>query len=305
MKKNHLLHFFILSLAISIQISIPGCEDKKDDNSISVDINDPTNDYQVVVQIYGMGSMSCAAGGVKLNGDDVDDAIVKINNKELTHSDSSDFTISSISPFNMLLKYFYEGNELTFTSGTKYDLQISHNGNSIASGIAYMPKTPEITNIESPYAHIINTPLVIEWDEDNYTSLFQVNCSANLEDEEGNEIEKEFEEVFSSSITTCTIPDTFFNSPGEYFISISAIYGVTEESITVNPDTTMGYNILGPSGSFLALTVFPSNPFGDGFIINVSESASIVNSKKKSKFSYKNHLLKIFNRNNFRFNYND
>ena len=63
--------------------------------------------------------------------------LVKINKKELTHSDSSDFTISSISPFNMLLKYFYEGNELTFTSGTKYDLQISHNGNSISFFLAH------------------------------------------------------------------------------------------------------------------------------------------------------------------------
>ena len=171
--KKYLLHIFMLFTAISIQISLPGCDDSDTVEVLhTVEVFEPTNDYNVIVQIFGLGPMSCAAAGVVLDNSYIENAEITINGNQLTFSDSSDFGLSSSVPIEMELKYMYGGNQISFTAGTKYILEASHNGTSIASGTAYMPKTPEITNIESPYDHSIDTPLLIEWDEDENTTLF-------------------------------------------------------------------------------------------------------------------------------------
>lgn len=299
---KYLIHLLMLTLLISIELSLPGCEDsKEDDVTHTVEVYTPTNNHKVVVQIFGVGSMSCAVAGVILDDAYVEDAGIKLNGYELTYTDSSNITFSSSIPIEMELKYQYDGNQISFAAGTEYVLEATHQGNTIASGTAFMPSSPEITNIESPYNHSLNTALTIEWDEDEYTTLYQFTCQTTIEDEDGNEIEKEFEKILSSAATSITIPDTFFSNPGEYLISITAIYGI-DSTVDINqPDTTKGYNIEGPIGSFIATAVYPSDLFGDGFVINITDSSGKTSSRAIIKKSYKDFLLEKMNRFNNQF----
>jgi len=66
--------------------------------------------------------------------------------------------------------------------------------------------------------------------------------------------------------------------------------------VSDDPDSTKGYNIEGPIGSFLVMTAYPSDPMGDGFIINIPDPNGRSNTRAILNKSYKQFLIEKINR---------
>ena len=119
----------------SVQFSACSSEDEANDESASLcsdtPTNTPTNDYMVIAQAVG-GMQSCGIVMISKDGENVNDAVVKINNTPL--------------PYDEYLGY--AGYIDASTTGAEMELEITHNGIVIASGNSCVPGTPTITNID-------------------------------------------------------------------------------------------------------------------------------------------------------------
>jgi hypothetical protein len=254
--KQLLLGIFMIFLAVTIQFTFPACEDKKSEDSHEVTVNDPTNDYTVFVQIIGMGSSGCTMGSVEILGENVDDAQVQINKQSLVYDEDSEI-------------YTDDSGVIQYSPGSKYNLVVKHNGVEIASGYTIMPSIPTITNLESPVEHSLNQSLTVEWKAVDHASAIAVLVSTSIYDTTTWEYKEYDTGLMQPSLTSYTIPDTFFNIAGEYSLSIAAYYGVLPGMDMDNPDTTKGYNLEGAAGMFITTNGFPSSPSSGNFIINV------------------------------------
>ncbi len=271
--KKTLLFVLMLSLAVTIQLTFPACEEDGDNGDIhEIDILEPTNDYEVIVQILGIGSMGCSMGEVILNGSAVLDAEVKINSTELVYDEDVE-------------TYMDESNTITYTAGTEYNLSIKHNGNTIATGYAVMPSIPTINNISSPHSHTLNTDLELEWN--NVTNASSILVTVQHEDTVTWEDEIYQSGLISGEATGFTIPGSFFDSNGEYVLTVEAYYGLAEGLDMDDIDSTKGYNIDGPAGVFMAATVFPSDLSSEGFLIRIGSQSATLGKQVVNKLSYR------------------
>ena len=263
----------MLSLAVTIQLTFPACEEDDDNGDLhQVEVLDPTNDYEVIIQIMGIGSMGCSMGDVILNGSTVTDADFKINSAEFIYDEDSE-------------AYIDESNMIAYTAGTEYNLKIKHNGNTIAAGYAVMPSIPTVNNITSPHSHTLNTDLELEWvDVSNASSIL---VTIQYEDTATWEYEIYQSGLISGEATSFTIPGSFFDSNGEYVLSIEAYYGIKEGLDMDAIDSTKGYNIDGPAGVFMAVTVFPSDLDSEGFIVQIGTQAQRLGKQIENKISYR------------------
>lgn len=267
------LFILMLSLAVTIQLTFPACEEDDDNGDLhQVEVLNPTNNYEVIVQIMGIGSMGCSMGDVMLNGSTITDADFKINSVEFIYDEDIE-------------AYMDESNMIAYTAGTEYNLSIKHNGNTIATGYAVMPSIPMVNNISSPYPHTLNTDLELEWvDVSNASSIL---VTVQYEDTVTWEDEIYQSGLISGAATSFTIPGSFFDSNGEYLLAIEAYYGIKEGPIMDAIDSTKGYNIDGPAGVFMAVTVFPSDLDGEGFIIQIGTQAQRLGKQTENKISYR------------------
>ncbi len=267
------LFMLMLSLAVTIQLTFPACEEDDDNGDLhQVEVLDPTNDYEVIIQIMGIGSMGCSMGDVILNGSTVTDADFKINSAEFIYDEDSE-------------AYIDESNMIAYTAGTEYNLKIKHNGNTIAAGYAVMPSIPTVNNITSPHSHTLNTDLELEWvDVSNASSIL---VTIQYEDTATWEYEIYQSGLISGEATSFTIPGSFFDSNGEYVLSIEAYYGIKEGLDMDAIDSTKGYNIDGPAGVFMAVTVFPSDLDSEGFIVQIGTQAQRLGKQIENKISYR------------------
>ncbi|MCK5330666.1 MAG: hypothetical protein KAK01_04590 [Candidatus Marinimicrobia bacterium] len=273
------LFILMLSLAVTIQLTFPACEENDDngDNGDNGDLHqvgvlDPTNDYEVIVQIMGIGSMGCSMGDVILNGSAVEDADFKINSVEFVYDED-------------LEVYTDQSNLIAYTAGTEYNLIIKHSENTIATGYAIMPSIPTVNNITSPYSHNLNTDLELEWVD--VTNASSILVTVQFEDTVTWEDEIYHSGLISGEATSFTIPGSFFDSNGEYVLTIEAYYGIKEGLDMDAIDSTKGYNIDGPAGIFMAVTVFPSDLDSEGFIIQIGTLAQRLGKQTENKISYR------------------
>ena len=280
--KKFLLFVLMLSLAVTIQLTFPACEEddeasNNNDDLPEVDLQevgvyDPTNNYEVVVQILGIGSMGCSMGDVMLNGSTVMDADFKINDVELIYDEDSE-------------AYMDETNLIAYTAGTEYNLSIKHNSNTIAAGYALMPSIPAVNNITSPYLHSLSTDLTLEWG--NVTNASSIMVTIQHEDTVTWEDVTYQSGLIAGNATDFTIPGSFFESVGEYVLSVEAYYGINADVDIEDIDPLKGYNISGPAGVFMVATVFPSDLDSEGFIIYIGSQSASLRKQVRDKMSYR------------------
>lgn len=262
MKLKKVITIIILCL-FSVQFNITSCSsstDSNEDGSGPADpasINTPTNDYQVVVEVISFGGFGgCSIAAVNVNDEPITNAIILVNN--VTFQNTSE----SFSNF-----YSDTLNLLTYSPKTNYTLNASHLGSTIASGTSKMPSIPQFTNMDGDIQHSLNTNLNVSWKPiDNATSIELI--IEGYSDDESSEFSSG---LIDPSLTSFTIPDTFFTIPGEYNVGIIAYNGINPgldvEDITSEGSYSESYNMVGAAGVFFAASAMEA-----GGIVNVLNS---------------------------------
>jgi hypothetical protein len=270
--------FSIIFLALlSIQFNLNSCSDENGD-SLTAPENKPTNDYEVVVEVVSFGGLAgCTTGSIALLNEPVSDAEFLLNGVQLSNDPSSIFSNLYTDTLGVI----------NYQPGTSYKLEVSHNGNVIASGDAKMPSVPEVTNLEDMDTHNLNKSLEVKWKKVNNATSLEVYIDGYVYDSAvGDSVHREYStELLSPDKVSCVIPDTLFNTPGIYVMGVTAYYGVNPGNFTVDiNDTegyTKGYNIKGAAGVFLAANVYP--PTEEGIRIVVGQVNNLQKSMNRSK----------------------
>ena len=163
LKKIAMIPLF-LSMAISVQFTLPGCESPSDsdddEDEITADIYTPTNDYYVKVQVIRFGLFGCAQATIEKDSQPIENANIAINEVKLTSNDFGNYSDTT--------------GTLEYKEGTVYMLEVRMGNSLIAMGNAIMPSAPTIENLEDSSSHSINTPLNIDWKLTQNTTSVQV-----------------------------------------------------------------------------------------------------------------------------------
>lgn len=239
---------FLLSLCVGVQIAAPRCakEDQGPDTSTISTVYTPTNDYQVVGVIAGLGFFGCAQVTVAdANGNAITNATVEVNNKIL--------------PYDADMEAYTDDDETTvldYDEGKIYELTITIDNNIIAEGIAQMPTTPEITSPTDSATHQLNQPLAVHLNKVKYATAVNVLVETPYRDADGNWVDDTtYAFEVASGQQQVTIPSDVFNTTGWYELSVEAVSGITS-SVSLFEDEIVsfdaGYNIKGPRGVFVA-----------------------------------------------------
>ena len=241
MKKHLLLSILMFFLMASVQFSACSNDDDDDSSDCDVDIttNTPTNDYEVVAQVWG-GLSGCGSVSIEKDGAPVTDAVVKINGYELSYDESMGYVSS-----------------LATSDGSEMELEVTHNGSVIASGKTCIPSNPTITNIDSGDVHQLSSSLTVQWKSVNSATAIELSVQENVS-YEGYE-----SGLLDPPTTSHTIPATFFELNSEWMdsaecmITVSAYYGVdlSMESTILDSSSDVGVNIEGASGVFIGLNM--------------------------------------------------
>ncbi len=263
--KKIMMFLFMLSLAVTIQFTFPACEDKKDDDSENIpdytaDVNEPTNDYTVIVQLMGFGSMGCGIGEVLDQNGIITDAEIKVNGLPFEFDDEMD-------------AYSESSGNLSYNPGTSYTLEVNRGGEVIATGTARMPTVPTITEPALPYQHALNQPLTVKWQKVNYATSLAVMVSTDILDTSGYDYIGYDSEILPPDLTEYTIPGDIFSTTGDYSLSIGAYHGTPPGISPASVDSSKGYNIEKAGGLFMAATGFPTDIDSEGYIIQVGDAA--------------------------------
>ncbi len=242
MKKHIILSILMFFTMASVQFSACSSEDEANDESASLcsdtPTNTPTNDYMVIAQAVG-GIQSCGIVMISKDGENVNDAVVKINNTPL--------------PYDEYLGY--AGYIDASTTGAEMELEITHNGIVIASGNSCVPGTPTITNIDSGYVHQKNTALEVMWSSVDYATAIEVSATSSTGDDD-------YSSGFLDPMTNShTIPATWFDissswdDQAECTITVNALNGIStgNENIIGSDSLEIGYNVEGASGLFISV----------------------------------------------------
>jgi hypothetical protein len=286
MNLKRIIGIFILCL-FTIQINMTSCSTSDDNadngNGRTAEVNEPTNDYQVVAQVISFGGLGgCTAVNVEQSVYNINDATVKINNIILPPDSSLDGL------------YQEESGVLSYLEGTNYTLDISHIGTQIATGTAVMPSVPVFKNLTGLSPHPLNQNMVVTWEAiENATSL-ELSLSGDVYDPDlQSEIERNFNSgLISASSNSFTIPDTFFTHAGEYTLGMTAYHGINPGSEAYNADDYLkSYNMKGAAGLFIVVNLSSE----DGEAITVGNPGKIA-AKSKDRPKYKDMVEKKLKR---------
>lgn len=244
--RNTLRLLFLLSTCVGIQVSTPGCDqkDKGPDTSMIGTIYDPTNEYQVVGVITGLGFFGCAQVTVEdVAGNLVTDATVEMNNIALVYDGVDDAYTDED-----------ESVQLGYDEGEVYELSVTVDNQLIAEGIVRMPTSPTIILPVDSASHLLNQALTVITNAVKYATSVQVQLVTPYIDADGNWLDDStYTFDLPSGQHGVTIPGAVFNVTGWYEISVVAVSGVSASLLNVGiTDYDMGYNIKGPRGVFLA-----------------------------------------------------
>lgn len=128
-------------------------------------------------------------------------------------------------------------------------LEVRVGNNLIATGNAIMPSVPTIENLEDSSSHSINTPLNINWKLTKNTTSVQVKVESPWPADG-------YESLFlSPEPSSFTIPGDVFSEIGEYSVSVEANFGIPSGIAASAIDSSLGYNIEGAAGVFIAINV--------------------------------------------------
>ena len=251
MKKHLILSILMFFLMASVQFSACSNDDDDDSSDCDVDIttNTPTNDYEVVAQVWG-GLSGCGIVSIEKDGAPVTDAVVKINGYELSYDESMGYVSS-----------------LAASAGSEMELEVTHNGSVIASGKTCVPTSPTITNIDSGDVHQLSSSLTVQWESVDYATAIELSVDENVNYEDYSS------GLLDPTATSHTIPATFFDlssqwvDSAECMITVSAYYGVEPSMATIlDSSSGVGVNIEGSSGVFMGLNMDQTTvyvPMGD------------------------------------------
>ena len=254
MLKKNLKHttrlLFLLSMCVGIQVSAPGCdqEDTGPDTSMIGTIYSPTNDYEVVAVITGLGVFGCAQVTVEDGaGNLVTDATVEMNNIVLVYDGVADAYTDED-----------ESAQLDYDEGEVYELTVTIDKMLIAEGIVRMPTSPTIISPVDSATHLLNQALTVITNAVKYATSVQVQVDTPYIDADGNWLDDStYTFDLPSGQQGVSIPGAVFNVTGWYEISVVAVSGVSASLLDVGiTDYDMGYNIKGPRGVFIALALF-------------------------------------------------
>jgi len=238
--KKIILTSLMFCMMCSVQIYFVGCEDQSESDQLSPDEDvgaeqfTPTNNYSINARIVGVdigfGGLSACADVTILKDDQaIDDALVLVNEDTIEYS----FGI-------------YQASVMT---SDVYNLTITHNGSTIATGSAKIPLSiPEIINLDSGDVHFKDTDLLVEWNMVDSVTAWQIVSTKN-------QIPNFESTLLPDDISSYTIPGINFSSGNgtEYIIQVNAINGLYpgDEEALINPE--VGYAIDGPSGYLIGL----------------------------------------------------
>ena len=238
MLKRFLIIIFTIFSIVSIQIAIPSCENplSSDRNTPEImgDVYEPTNNYYADVRIIKMGLFGCTQVSVSLDGDSVHDVEIQIN-KIVYESDS----FGDVEDLDETIDY---------SEREEYSLVIEHGGETIATGITYMPSHPKILNLLDGEYHNANTPLFVDW---KFTSLASA-IGIKLELGSATITEPPLLPILPSQYT---IPGHYFDEPGSYTLSVIGYNGIAPGINVAELDSSIGYNIIGSAGIFVAVNM--------------------------------------------------
>ena len=241
MKKHLLLSILMFFLMASVQFSACSNDDNDDSSDCDVDIstNTPTNDYEVVAQVWG-GLQGCGIVQIQKDGEEVTDAIVKINGYELSYDPSMGYVSS-----------------LAASDGSEMELEVTHNGSVISSGKTCVPSMPMITNIDSGDVHQLSSSLTVQWKSVDYATAIELSIHENVNYQDYSS------GLLEPTATSHTIPASFFElssqwvDSAECLITVSAYYGIDPDMNPTILDSSsgVGVNIEGSSGAFIGLNM--------------------------------------------------
>ncbi|MDD5766514.1 MAG: hypothetical protein PHW79_09760 [Candidatus Marinimicrobia bacterium] len=269
------LLFAVILLSFTCSIDFFSCDEAKNDDYTKAGINTPTNDYQVAVQIYSLGGMvGCTAASIEQSGEAITDAEIIINNATVVCDTSSEF-----SPM-----YVDTSSEISYLEHTEYEMEVRHNGETIATGKSIMPSTPVITSPTSPYSHQLNKSLTVKWETVQDATAIEFNICNDFDEDE-----HEIDTLLSPLKTSFTVPASFFDTEGEYYIEIVAYNGINYDTdyskyVDNEGNITKSINMKGAAGEFIVMNFYPISD--DGFIVNIG-SLKKPTQFTKSKKSYK------------------
>lgn len=259
MNKLKIILLLTIILWFICGIDFYACDEVEDDDLAKVRIKKPTNDYQVEVQLYSFGGMQgCTIASVEKAGEVIGDAEIILNEVEIADKDT---LMESI-------VYFDTSGVISYLPGTKYELQVRHNEQTIATGNIIMPSSPIITNLTFPYNHQLNQSLTIQWKKvQDATAINLLLYGVNSEGE--------IDTILAPQRTSFTIPDTFFNKPDEFILDIIAINGANSDVFSGKYEDddgnfTQSINLSGASGIFYAMNYQANDKFS--IIVNGEES---------------------------------
>ncbi|UCD36823.1 MAG: hypothetical protein JSW54_08255 [Fidelibacterota bacterium] len=240
---------FLLSICVGIEISAPGCTNDNNtgpDTSTIGTIHTPSNDYQVVGIITGLGFFGCAQVTVEDgNGNVIANATVEVNNKSLAYNTGSEaYTDDDEQPV------------LEYGAGKVYQLTVTVANNIIAEGITQMPTIPMIISPPDSSHHTLLQSLAVGLNNIRYATSVHVLVATPSVDADGNWLnDTTYGFTVPSGQQEITIPGTAFEYSGEYLLSVEAVSGIAS-SLTLFENEVeavdVGYNIKGPRGIFVA-----------------------------------------------------
>ncbi|MCH7732528.1 MAG: hypothetical protein IIB44_08455 [Candidatus Marinimicrobia bacterium] len=260
LKKIAMIPLF-LSMAISVQFTVPGCESPSDsdddEDEITADIYTPTNDYYVKVQVIKFGLFGCAQATIEKDSQPIENADIEINDVQLTMDDFGNYSDTT--------------GTLEYKEGTVYMLEVRVGNSLIAKGNAIMPSAPTIENLEDSSSHVINTPLNIDWKSTKNTTSVQVKVESPWP---ADDYESRF---LSPEPSSFTIPGDVFSEIGGYSVSVEANFGIPSGITAGAIDSSLGYNIEGAAGVFIAVNV------SEQLTIIIPGRSSVLSQEKRSR----------------------
>jgi hypothetical protein len=245
--KNSIL--MILFGVISIQVRFMSCDNEKG-NVLTSPIYETDSEYFVSARVVSFGGVSGCSSVAVYKGDEPIDAEVRINEVLLSPSLES-------TPYGL---YEEDGDSLSYSQTTRYDIEVTRNDTIIAYGTTYMPTNPTITNLPFLYYHKLNSDLKIKWEKSKYATSLQL--IVYWEDEDGNSNEVFDTDLISPNLTSYTVPDTVFSNYGIYAVGITAYNGINAgmdfDSLSIGNNDNIGCNISNSRGSLVAVNMYPN-----------------------------------------------
>ncbi len=281
---------WLILLLMAVQFQWSCNKDKTDTEILSTPVNEPQNDYMVVVEIISFSGLGgCASGFVEKADQPITDAKLHINRVPLINDSSA-----------MIFPNYYADtlNALSYNYFTRYQLTVEHQGKVVATGSTVMPSIPFIKNLNNPQTINVNDELVVKWEKVEQATALQIIVGGRIYDPVlKDSVDREFDSgLIEPNRTSITIPDTLFRLPGTYVLGIVAFNGLNPGALPQNlydeqGNYHKGYNLEGAAGLFLSAMVYP-DPYGLQIVVKGSAASEQTNYEQPLKPRLKELVLR-------------